>query len=561
MLPNEFIIQNKNIKIEYKVIRNLNHNNPCIMAIITDKSNEIILQDEIQNDRNKLAMIVNAVINKNELINSIIEFNEFCISIFDKIIYENCDIYKGIITLYRTLHNFKGIFSQFGLINTTKHLHEIETELYNNKNSSKIQDYNNIKEYIYKKNIQSFIDEDILVIKSILGDDFFLSQETYQITAKGIDKLKEDILTTVSPSRHPAIINMFSEIQRSSIKKILLPYCNYTYQLAGQLGKYIKPVEIKGEDFKIDKSIYRMFLKSLINVFRNMVYHGIELPDERVNIGKSEIGLVECKVSKNDKEIIIEISDDGKGIDIEKLQNIAIKKGLVSENQMKTLNQEKILNLIFEDGITVCSDANMIAGRGEGMAHVKNELNKINGSVKIETKKNIGTSFIFTLPLNYKSLDINIKGKDIINELIIDCTTLIKGNNITGINETKIIENKEPILHLGKYNSIIEIRGAYCGFISICINDEVANLIRKYYLKDCFINNEIKTQECVQEFCNTIVGNIFEKISCGECIIIDKAFSILGENTKFLYSDSEVQSGVISTDLGDINIMLFSKNF
>ncbi len=218
LLPDEFQIDKNCIHIEYKPIRNISENSLLMMVIVTDISQKKVLEDEINKDRDKLAMIVNAFINRKELLDSICEYKTFCMSMMDEMYYQGHNINNAIVSIYRTLHNFKGIFSQFGLVNTTKQLHNIETELYQINDSGKIYDLSQLKNYIENKNILSYIDEDIYILTNTLGDDFLSSANQIQISSEKLNEIKSKVLATVPPSKYPAIVHEFKELEMCSLK-------------------------------------------------------------------------------------------------------------------------------------------------------------------------------------------------------------------------------------------------------------------------------------------------------------------------------------------------------
>ncbi len=342
---------------------------------------------------------------------------------------------------------------------------------------------------------------------------------------------------------------------------MLNPFSHYTVSLAGQLEKCIEPFEVEGEDFKVDYKYYRPFIKSLVNVFRNMAFHGIELPEERLEVGKDVVGKVNCKIEKNDDTILIEISDDGKGIDLDKLRKIAVLKGYGSEKEINAWDSSKVLELICVDGITVCEAVNMVAGRGEGMAEVKLQLDKIDGHMMTLTEQNQGTTFKFYLPCKNQAQINLVDENEIITTIVKASTNFLQDNILTNIMNTKI-QNEEGLqIDLGKYNSFLEIRGAFSGFIAISVQQPLGLKLARYFLGEEYTqeaNDEIN-EDCVREFSNIMLGRSFELLSCGERLIIDDTFSLICVQASLKYMNSKVIKGVISTVDGDLEIILLLK--
>lgn len=133
-----------------------------------------------------------------------------------------------------------------------------------------------------------------------------------------------------------------------------------------------------------------MFCKTLIHLFRNAVDHGIETPDERLDAGKEEQGRLACQIDGQNGWIMISISDDGRGIDAEKL--------LAKANHLGIICQDDPSRLIFEDGFSTKEQVSALSGRGVGLSAVKAECKKLGGYIDIETTIGQGTVFHFFLP-------------------------------------------------------------------------------------------------------------------------------------------------------------------
>jgi two-component system chemotaxis sensor kinase CheA len=171
--------------------------------------------------------------------------------------------------------------------------------------------------------------------------------------------------------------------------------------MAERNGKLIKPVQIVSSDIiMVDGERYYNFVKVLGHVFRNAVKHGIEEPAQRVKDGKSELGEISFAVKRCHNSIVLEVSDDGRGIDVEKLKETAMNKGLYNAEELNRCEQDDLMRLVFIDGISATDIPDELAGRGEGLAAVLKELQLLGGRVEIDSARNIGTTFKFTLPLD-----------------------------------------------------------------------------------------------------------------------------------------------------------------
>ena len=156
-------------------------------------------------------------------------------------------------------------------------------------------------------------------------------------------------------------------------------------------------LELVGEETEIDKTVLEHLADPLVHIVRNAVDHGLETTEDRIKAGKSEEGIVTIKAHHEGNNLVIEISDDGKGINPKIIREKAIEKGVISANA--TMSDSDIVNLIFHPGFSTKSEVSEISGRGVGMDVVKTNIEKLSGEVKVITKLGEGSVFKVVLPL------------------------------------------------------------------------------------------------------------------------------------------------------------------
>jgi len=135
----------------------------------------------------------------------------------------------------------------------------------------------------------------------------------------------------------------------------------------------------------------------LIHLFRNAIDHGIESADERLQLNKSTYGQLSIIIKDTPSSLSIEISDDGRGLDLDRIKKIAVEKGFLNPEQFISIDTKTILNLIFIDGFTTKPHADLMSGRGTGLSVVKNEWEKIGGTISVYSDQNKGTMFVFNI--------------------------------------------------------------------------------------------------------------------------------------------------------------------
>jgi len=168
-----------------------------------------------------------------------------------------------------------------------------------------------------------------------------------------------------------------------------------------------KKVEFKhfGDNVEIDKAMIEGLTDPLMHIIRNSLDHGIEMPEDRAKVGKSDIGTISISAEQANGQMIITIEDDGKGIDSDKVAKKALEKGQIDENQYNTMsNNEKAL-LVFGAGVSTADKITDISGRGVGMDVVKTNIQKLGGVIKLDTEVGKGTIITIMLPLTLAILD------------------------------------------------------------------------------------------------------------------------------------------------------------
>ena len=166
-------------------------------------------------------------------------------------------------------------------------------------------------------------------------------------------------------------------------------------QTAQQLHKKVE-ISIKGFDTEIDRSVQVALVSSIEHMLRNAIYHGIEMPADRLKQGKPETGRITMEVRRDGSYIVIQISDDGMGIDPTIIRNKAIAAGIIKPDQ--NIQHKDILQLILHSGFSTADEVSQIAGRGVGMDVVSNQIKELGGSLQIDSSVGIGTSFAVRLP-------------------------------------------------------------------------------------------------------------------------------------------------------------------
>ncbi|MEJ2529061.1 MAG: chemotaxis protein CheA, partial [Gammaproteobacteria bacterium] len=199
------------------------------------------------------------------------------------------------------------------------------------------------------------------------------------------------------------------ELQESVMLIRMLPisfafnrFPRMVHDIGAKLGKKIE-LQMSGENTEVDKTVIEKIGDPLVHLVRNSLDHGIELPEQRLEAGKSETGTIQLNAYHRGGNVIIEIKDDGHGLPTERIFHKAVEQGIVDEED--ELSDKQIYELIFKPGFSTAAEVSDISGRGVGMDVVRRNINELGGCIEIDSVAGAGTSFTIRLPLTLAILD------------------------------------------------------------------------------------------------------------------------------------------------------------
>lgn len=199
--------------------------------------------------------------------------------------------------------------------------------------------------------------------------------------------------------------NAVMKTRMQPIGRLFQKYPRLARDLARQLGKEVELV-ITGEETELDKTMIEDLNDPLVHLVRNAVDHGVESPEERIAIGKKPQSLIELTAEQVGDHIVIEITDDGKGMNPEVLRRKAIAKGLIDAETANSLDEKQCLQLIFLPGFSTKDQISSVSGRGVGMDVVRTNIQKLNGRIDINSVQGEGTRISISLPLTLAILPV-----------------------------------------------------------------------------------------------------------------------------------------------------------
>lgn len=242
-------------------------------------------------------------------------------------------------------------------------------------------------------------------------------------------------------------------IRAQPVKSVFQRMPRLVREAASATGKQVRLV-MEGEATEVDKTVIERLSDPITHMLRNAIDHGLESSEERLAAGKPEEGTVRLAALHRSGRIVIEVSDDGKGINRPKVREIAVKKGLIAGDV--SLTDEEIDNLIFLPGFSTATTVSNLSGRGVGMDVVKRSIQALGGRISISSQPGKGSAFTLSLPLTLAVLDgmvISAQGQTLVAPL-------------TAIIET-LRPKPEEVRALGPTGAVLAVRGAHVPLIDI----------------------------------------------------------------------------------------------
>ncbi|HEX7286355.1 MAG TPA: chemotaxis protein CheA [Candidatus Angelobacter sp.] len=188
------------------------------------------------------------------------------------------------------------------------------------------------------------------------------------------------------------------KIRMVPVEQLFRRFPRVVRDVAKSCGKEVE-LAVNGQDTDLDKSILDALAEPLAHLVRNSVDHGIESPAERINAGKPAHGTVTLAAYHQGNQIVIEVSDDGRGIDRDKLVAKAIERGVLGQTEAAALSEQDVLNLVFHPGLSTADQVTSISGRGVGMDVARSVVERLKGAIGIRTTAGLGTTFSLKVPL------------------------------------------------------------------------------------------------------------------------------------------------------------------
>jgi chemotaxis protein histidine kinase CheA len=340
-------------------------------------------------------------------------------------------------------------------------------------------------------------------IMNLVGELVINKGRLLQISQQyNINELKE-----ATGTLDKSISSLQDEVMRTrmvKIEKVFSKFPRMIRDLSRKLDKNID-FEIEGQDTELDRTILDEISDPLVHLVRNAVDHGIESSQEREKTGKGEIGHIKLSARREKNNVIIEIEDDGKGLDLELLKRKALEKGLLSPSEIENLTEDEIRMLIFASGFSTKEKVTEISGRGVGMDAVKSAVEKLGGKVRVHSKMGEYTRVKIDLPPTVaiiRSLLIEV-GSEI---YAIPISNVVKALSV-GSDDYKLVKGT-PLLYINnKLIPVVELKEIF-NIECKKLDKEIAIIVeRENEEVGLIVDSIIDQQEIVIKPLTTIFSN------------------------------------------------------
>lgn len=279
-----------------------------------------------------------------------------------------------------------------------------------------------------------------------INSNYDMIAETITHLGRITDELQEEVM----------------HIRMLPIASVFGKFPRMIHDMSLKVGKQIDIV-LRGEKTEMDRSMLEEINDPLIHLVRNSVDHGIESSAERIAAGKPERGKVTLTARHEQGRILLTVEDDGGGINPEKLRKSAVQKGLITEEEAASLTEEQSIDLMFMAGLSTAQKVTDISGRGVGLDIVNTNIQRINGSIHVDTELGKGTTFLITLPLTLAivpALLVKVGQSTLAIPLVMITETFrLEENKIKYVYQKPVTMLRESVLSLVKLSDIFKLSG------------------------------------------------------------------------------------------------------
>jgi two-component system chemotaxis sensor kinase CheA len=410
-------------------------------------------------------------------------------------------------------------------------LHEVEAKIDENREVLQKLDAENLRNFLEQYRLSKCLDEDIDILKMHLNENFFENDKRLAIEPDRIHKIEKQVMSELPKVNHLLLLQSLKRLRYTPFSVLLNHYPDYVNRLALRLGKWVNPVKITGADVLVDKELFKELARSLVHLFRNAVDHGIEPVEERIESGKEEFGNIELSVQERDGTLFLELKDDGRGINVQKVLEKAEKKELITKEILEKMSEAekkvKAFSFVFTDNFSTVNEATILSGRGVGLSSLRRAVEDLSGTIEIDSRFREGTCFRVRIPLN-DDIPEEIDANTIMSPVLKNTCTTLKFYGAFFSDTPTCFEEADRVA-LYSISSFIPINGLFRATFILTVEESIAR-----ELAECFSISQndpnalsvMEVKDAIAEIANIILGNSIRSMG-----IRDTGFSIASPYT------------------------------
>lgn len=398
LLPKEIALNHRILELSYRWIA-VSETNPSdkIMAILTDVTTEKELEAQLKADEERNQTLLKIASDRDGFLEFLRDLDRLFQELRGHLAMSPEKIDANV--LFRSFHTIKGGTASYALHKAANEAHRIESQLEDIRSGSKT---------LTQKGIEQF-QEATIHLKKILDDSLKefsqlipergqqRDEKVYRVSSSKLKQIQDMLLEKIGATHLQQIKVCTEELRKQPIAPVFKKYATAAENLAENLGKAVR-VELSGEDIEVDHDKVAPLFSNLIHLVRNSVDHGLESPDMRQMLNKPEEGLLKIGASQEGDDLMLMIQDDGGGIDPETIKQVALGKGIITEQWAESASSDALVELIFAPGFSTKEAVSEVSGRGVGMDAVKASIDELSGTLKVQTELDQGTTFTITVP-------------------------------------------------------------------------------------------------------------------------------------------------------------------
>ena len=407
LLPKNVNISNQLIYLTYHVITiDPQQSHKMILVLLDRETAESTDAENSSDETSRLSMVVSVLTNKEAFFEFYEEYQQW-FSIF-KMEWEASQTkpQENLYHLFRSVHTFKSGFARFGMNVTAANLMDYEYKLSSLLTTTISVD--DLNEAVKECEPVNWVSLELHLLKNMMGSFFSHSQDIVEINREQLEESMNALQNDIRNSSLPvALIKKnairFRELYSLHAKVLLQEYETYINKICNEKNMITPEFSVFGTDVLLDTKKFRPFFRTMIHIFNNIVAHAIERPEERLILGKPERGRIECHIQSRNGQLVLDIADDGRGIDPNEIRkDWHLKYDTHERSSVQVYSEyedDKILQTIFEPGYSSVKVVDSLSGRGIGLFAVAYAAKNLGGSVRVYSGVGVFTRFHIVIPI------------------------------------------------------------------------------------------------------------------------------------------------------------------